>query len=73
MDIKSQINELTDKIKSNASLMENFGKHPEQTIEKLLGIDIPDGVLDKLVAGVKAKLAGGDLLKGAGDLMKKLF
>ena len=72
MDIKAKIGEITDKIKNDPSLKEEFTKKPESAIEKLLGVDIPDGAIDKVVDGVKAKLTA-DKLSGAADTLKKLF
>ncbi len=76
MDIKAKIEELVSKIKNDKSLGEDFKKDPEKTVEKLAGVDIPDGALDKLVDGVKAALTGGKLADAAGDIkdkLKKLF
>lgn len=72
MDIKGKINEIVEKIKKDPKLKEDFQKDPEKAIEKLLGVDLPDGVLDKVVDGVKAKLAG-DKLGGVADKLKGLF
>lgn len=72
MDIKAKITEIVDKIKKDPSLKDEFTKDPEKAIEKLIGVDIPDGALDTVVSGVKAKLAG-DSLAGAVDSLKKLF
>lgn len=72
MDIKAKIDEITAKIKKDPSLKEQFMKDPEKALEKLIGIDIPDGMVDKVVAGVKAKLTG-DALSGAVDKIKNLF
>jgi len=41
-------------------------------VEKVLGVDLPDEVIEKVIAGVKAKIAAD----GAQDLLgglKKLF
>ena len=72
MDIKKKIEEIVEKIKSNASLKEDFAKDPEKTIEKLLGVDIPDGAAEKIISGVKAALAG-DKLAGLAGKLKGLF
>ena len=66
-NIKEKIEEIVEKIKK-----EDFMKDPEKALEKATGIDIPDGMVDKVVDGVKAKLAG-DKLSGAMDSIKKLF
>lgn len=72
MDIKAKISEIVDKIKGDPSLKAEFTKDPEKAIEKLVGVDIPDGALDSVVTGVKAKLAG-DKLSGVADTLKNLF
>ena len=72
MDLKAKIGEITDKIKNDPSLKEEFTKDPERALEKLLGVDIPDGAVDKVIEGVKAKLTA-DKLSGAAGALKKLF
>lgn len=72
MDIKKQIEEIVDKVKNDDKIAEKFQKEPEKTIEDLAGVDIPDGMLDKVVSGVQAKLTG-DKLSGALGSIKKLF
>ena len=69
-DIKDKINEIVNKIKSDDDIKNNFVKDPESTIEKLLGVDIPDDMAKKVVEGVKAKLAG-DKISGLLDSVKK--
>ena len=72
MDIKAKINEIADKIKNDPSLKEDFQKDPEKAIEKVIGVDIPDGMVDKVVDGVKAKLTA-DKLGGVAGKLKGLF
>lgn len=72
MDIKGQIEEIVKKVKSDDKLAEKFQKDPEKTIEDIAGVDIPDGMLDKVVSGVQAKLSG-DKLSGALGSIKKMF
>ena len=72
MDVKAKITEIVDKIKKDPSLKDEFTKDPEKAIEKIIGVDIPDGALDTVVSGVKAKLAG-DKLSGVADTLKNLF
>lgn len=72
MDIKEQIEKVVDKIKNDDSFKDDFKKDPVKAVEKVSGIDIPDGMVDKLVAGVQAKL-GADKASGAMDAIKKLF
>lgn len=72
MDIKAKITEIVNKIKGDPNLMKEFTANPEKAIEKLLGVDIPDGVADKVIDGVKAAITG-DKLKDAASALKNLF
>ena len=72
MDIKEQIEKIVDKIKDDDALKAQFKKDPIKAVEKLLGVDLPDDLMEKVVAGVKAKLSLDDLSDAAGFL-KKLF
>ncbi len=72
MDIKAKIDEIVEKIKSDKTLMSRFQKDPISTVEGLIGIDLPDDLIQKVVEGVKAKIN----LESIGDLfgsVKKLF
>ena len=64
MDIKAKIEELTKKITSDKSIMENFKKNPIKTVENLIGIALPDDQIAKIAEGIKAKI-GLDKLGGA--------
>lgn len=70
LDIKEKIEEIVEKVKGDPKLMEEFKKDPIKAIEKVTGLDLPDEAVEKVVAGVKAKLSG-DKLGGIGDLLKK--
>ena len=72
MDIKEQIEKLASTLSKDASLKEQFLKDPVKTLEKVLGVDLPDDMVEKVVAGVKAKLSA-DQIAGAADMLKKLF
>ncbi len=72
MDIKAKINELVDKIKNDDSLRAEFQSNPIKAVEKLIGIDLPDDMVEKIVDGVKAKLTT-DKLAGVADKFKSLF
>ena len=62
-DIKKTVSDIVDKIKNDKSLGADFQKDPVKTIEKLIGIDLPDEQVRQVVELVKAKL-GGDILGG---------
>ncbi len=72
MDIKEKINELVDKIKGDDSLKEQFQKEPVKTVEKLIGVDLPDEKLEAVVDGIKAKIKL-DSVSDIADKIKKLF
>ncbi len=72
MDIKAKITESIEKITSDKSLLDKFKKDPVKTVESVIGVDLPDDVVGKIVDGVKAKLAAGKL-GDAADKLKKLF
>ena len=58
MDITKIVTDIVNKAKADPALLANLAKDPEKTIESLTGIDIPDGQLDNVIAGVKTKIAG---------------
>lgn len=72
MDIKASIEKVVETIAQDKALQEQFKTEPVAAIEKLLGVDLPEEVMEKIVAGVKAKLTAGQLA-GAADALKKLF
>lgn len=72
MDIKEKINELVDKIKDDKDLQNQFKKDPIKAVESLVGVDLPDDMIEKVADGVKAKLSL-DKLDDAFDSIKKLF
>lgn len=68
-DVKEMIDKVVDKAKNDPKFMDELKKDPEKAIEGLLGVDIPDGAVDKVVAGIKGKIAL-DKLGGIADLLK---
>lgn len=69
MDIKAKIEEVVNKIKKDNKLLEKFKKDPVKTVEGLIGIDLPDDQIEKLVDGIKAKIS----LDSIGDKLGGLF
>lgn len=57
MDIKKSIEELVDKIKNDKELRDNFTKDPVATVEKLLGVDLPEEQINQIVDVIKAKIS----------------
>lgn len=71
MDIKGKTNELVDKIKSDKKLGEKFQKDPIATVEGLLGVNLPDDQVEKIVEGIKAKISLDKLGGKLGGLFGK--
>jgi uncharacterized protein YpuA (DUF1002 family) len=72
MDIKEQITSAVEKIAKDEKLQEQFKKDPVKTVEQVLGVDLPDDVVNKIVDGVKAKLSVDKASDVLGSI-KKLF
>jgi len=77
--IKEKIEEIVEKIKNSDDLLTKFKTNPIKTVEDLIGIDLPDDTIEKIVEGVKAKITLDKLddlkdnLGGALGALKKLF
>ena len=74
MDIKAKIEEIVNKVKNDKNLMSRFQKEPIKVVEELIGVDLPDDQIQKVVDAVKAKLdidKIGGLLGGLGGLFGK--
>lgn len=72
MDIKEKIEEIVDKVKNNKDFAKDFQENPIKAVESVIGMDLPDDQIEKLIDGVKAKVSLDDV----GDLLgkfKKLF
>ena len=74
MDIKEKIEAVVKKLLADKNLMEKFEKNPVKVIEELLGVDLPDDLVNKIIDGVKAKInldKVGDALEALGSLFGK--
>jgi len=71
-ELKEKIESIVEKIQDSASLKEQFEKEPVKVIEKVLGVDLPDDIVEKIIDGVKAKLTA-DKLSGLAGKLKNLF
>ena len=72
IDVKAKINEVVEKVTKDKDLKEKFQKDPIKTVEGIIGVDLPDDAMQKVVEGVKGKISL-DKLSGALDSIKKLF
>lgn len=72
MDIKEQIKKAVESISKDKKLQEQFQKEPVKALESILGVDLPDDVINQVIQGVKAKLTV-DNVSDAVDAFKGLF
>ena len=71
MDIKQKVEELVEKIQNDKEILAKFQKDPVSTVEGLIGIDLPNDQIEKLVDLVKAKIDTdklGDAIGALGGL-----
>ena len=79
IDIKEMIENIVEEITKNENLKEDFEKEPVKVIERVVGVDLPDELLEKVIDGVKAKITVeqvADAVEAVSDLvgsLKKLF
>ena len=74
IDIKEKIEELVEKIKKNPAMLKKFKENPVKVVEELVGIDLSDEMVEKVVDGVKAKITldkVGDALGALNGLLGK--
>lgn len=69
MDIKAKIDEVVEKVKSDPNFAEEFKANPVQAVEKVIGVDLPDDVINGVVDGVKSKVS----FDGIADKLGGLF
>ena len=70
MDIKGKIEEIISKIKSDKNFASTFASNPIKAVESVLGVDLPDNMVQPIIDGVKAKLAGGQAGDALGSITK---
>lgn len=69
MDIKEKIEEIVAKIKAEPDFANDFKANPVKAVEKVLGVDLPDDIINKVIDGVKAKVSFDDVADKVGDLL----
>lgn len=72
MDIKAKIDELVDKVKNDKDFGKKFKDSPVKAVEGVIGVDLPDDQIEKVVDGVKAKVKLDDIGDKVGGLLGKL-
>ena len=72
MDIKAKIEELVNKVKSDKDFAAKFKQDPVKAVEGVIGIDLPDDQINKIVDGVKAKTTADGISGKIGGIINKL-
>ena len=60
-NIMEYANKAIEAFKGDSNLLSGFSVNPAEIIEKILGIDLPDDIINKVIEAVKGLLAGGAL------------
>lgn len=71
-DIKAMVSKAAKKIMSDKTLQKQFQTDPVKALEKVLGVDLPDEILNPIIEGVKAQMTA-EKIGDAADFIKKLF
>ena len=71
MDIKAKIDEVVNKVKSDEGFADKFQKEPVKAVEDVVGVDLPDDVINNVIEGVKAKINVGGIADKLGGLFGK--
>lgn len=74
MDIKQEIEKVVKSITGDQAKIDAFKKDPAGTVKEYLGDSVSSDVVDKVVSGVNAKIAGNkisDAASSIGGLFKK--
>ena len=69
-NILGSLDDIVDKIKENKDLLEKFDKEPVAVLESIIGIDLPNDQIEKVIDAVKAKLTIDDIQDVIGGLGK---
>ena len=74
MEIKAKIEQAVAKLMKDKNLRKKFDTNPTAVIEEIIGVDLPDEIVDQIIAGIRAKLAQdklGIMLSGLGDIFSR--
>jgi hypothetical protein len=74
MELKEYVQRVVKKLLSDDKLMDKFEKNPAAVIEDVLGVDVPNELVNEILKLVKAQLTAekvGNALEVLGGLFKK--
>ena len=73
-EMLEKVEKVVETIQKNKDLMEKFEKEPVKVLESVLGVNLPDDQVEKIIDAVKAKIKIddiGDAIEGLGKLFGK--
>ena len=73
-NVKEAIEKAANKLLTDKNLRKKFDTNPVAVIEELIGVDLPDDIVNQLIAGIRVKLSQeklGDMLSGLGGIFGK--
>ena len=71
MEIKEKEEMIVGKLQNNPNLKEQFEKDPAAVVEELIGMDLPNELVNQVVDAVKAKISLDAIGGVLGGLFKK--
>ena len=74
MELKDKVEKVVKQLSKDKNLKTKFEKNPAGVIEDVLGVDLPNDLVNEIVKLVKAELTAekvGDALESLGGLFKK--
>ena len=72
-DLKKYVDKVVSKVKKDKNFAKKFKTEPIKAVEEVIGIDLPDEVIEKIitVAKTKIKLDKSDVADALKGLLKK--
>jgi len=67
-DVKELAEKAIDTIKGDDNLLASFKENPIKVVEKVLKVDLPDEILEKIVEVVKTKINVDDAKEALGKI-----
>ena len=72
MDINA-IKDAVEKLTKDEGTKEAFRQDPVKAVESIIGIDLPDEMVEKVITAAKAKLEGSDIVEEVKEEAEKLI
>lgn len=66
--IKDKINDIVNRIKNDKDLYEKFKEDPVKAVEDIIGVDLPDDLINGIIDSVKAKMTAEESKEAAKNI-----